>query len=233
MTQAQRLYQLQTIELQLEADRQRVPQIEDELGESQALLQARRDLEIAQVEHQRWAIRTRDLELELGGVNSEITTTEQRLYGGRVTNPKELRDLQQKAAALKRHRQALEDQLLEAMVNEEEAQEQVEQRQTSLSQVERDWQASQAALRQELADLTTRIEENVKQCQVMRQSIPASDVAVYDQVRMLKGSVAVAELKDGVCGFCAVSPSSQHLKHLQAGRSLMYCANCGRILFIP
>jgi len=233
MAQAKALYQLQITDLQLEADQKRVQEIQAALGESESLLRARRDLDAAQAERQRWATRALDLELDLGSVDSEITTNEQRLYSGRVTNPKELNDLQQKVVALKRHRQSLEDNLLEAMVNADEAQEQVEQCQAELKQIEQEWQLSQAALRQELDDLKTRIVENEKQHQELRQSIPTPDLAAYDNVRARKGNLVVAMFKDGVCGFCAVSPSSQHLKHLKAAKSIMFCANCGRILFIP
>ncbi len=233
MAQAEKLYQLQALDWQLEADRKRIQEIEAELGETETLRQARRDLEAAQAERRRWATRTRDLELDLGSVNREIKTTEGRLYGGRVTNPKELNDLQQKAAALERRRQTLEDELLDAMVQGEEAQEELESRQANLEQVAQAWQTSQASLKQELVALKERIGENEAERLAMRQAIPQADLQIYDEVRERKGTVAVAQLKGGVCGFCAVSPSSQHLKNLRRAESIMFCANCGRILFMP
>jgi predicted nucleic acid-binding Zn-ribbon protein len=233
MAQAEKLYQLQALDWQLEADQKRTQEIEADLGETETLLQARSNLQATQAECRRWATQTRDLELDLGSVNNEIKSTEGRLYSGRVTNPKELNDLQQKAAALKRHRQTLEDELLETMVQGEEAQDELESRQASLEQIEQDWQMSQASLKQELADLKEHIAKNETERLAMRQAIPDADLQIYDEVRERKGTVAVAQLKDGVCGFCAVSPSSQHLKHLRRAESIMFCANCGRILFMP
>lgn len=228
-----KLYQLQTVELEIAAGRQRCAEIEANLGESDALLQARRDLKAAQAEYQHWAIRSRDLELNLGRVNDQISANQDRLYGGSVTNPKELKDLQQKVDSLKKQQQDLEDQLLEAMLNSEDAQAQVEQSQTRLEQVKQDWEASQAALRQELVELQAHILENEEQRQNLRNSISADNLAAYSEILVRKGTPVVVKLVDGVCGFCAVSPSAQHLKKLKAARTLTLCANCERILFIP
>lgn len=227
------LYQLQIIELDIAADRQRCAEIEASLGASADLLQARRDRQAVQSEYQRWVIHGRDLELNLGKVNDQISANQDRLYGGSVSNPKELKDLQNKVDSLKKQRQELEDQLLQAMLASEEAQTQVEQAQTALAQVEQDWETSQAALRLELLKRQTQIVESEKQRQNLRSAISPNDLAVYQEVILRKGEPAVVKLVDGVCGFCAVSPSAQDLKKLKAARELAFCANCERILFIP
>ncbi len=46
----------------------------------------------------------------------KIEQTEATLYGGKVRNPKELQDLQNEAAALKRYLAVLEDRQLEQMI---------------------------------------------------------------------------------------------------------------------
>ena len=51
----------------------------------------------------------------------KIEQSEASLYSGNVTNPKELQDLQNEAAALKRYLVTLEDRQLEAMLEVETA----------------------------------------------------------------------------------------------------------------
>jgi predicted nucleic acid-binding Zn-ribbon protein len=63
-----------------------------------------------------------------------------------------------------------------------------------------------------------------------RRITPADELDLYDRVRARSGSVTVATLRDGVCGFCAVAPSSTKLARLRSGRELLQCGNCGRIL---
>lgn len=230
MKTGESLYRLQNLDLELDEGQRRVSEIQANLGESEALHQARRALTVAQEEHQRWVTRARDLELEIGSLNNEATSKERRLYSGRVTNPKELSDLQEKLASLKRRRETLEDDLLEAMVYGEEAEASLEECRTGLNDTEASWQAEQAALREEWDGLEERLVEAQSARERLRHIIAAEDLALYDKVRARHGSIAVATLRDGVCGFCAVAPSSTKMKAVRGGRQLFQCGNCGRIL---
>ena len=66
----------------------------------------------------------REAEYAAQAQREKIEQTENSLYGGAVSNPKELQDLQMEAESLKRHLQTLEDRLLEVLLEQEELQEQ-------------------------------------------------------------------------------------------------------------
>jgi predicted nucleic acid-binding Zn-ribbon protein len=200
------------------------------LGETEELLQARRELAAAAEEHRRWLSKIRDLELEIESLSTKISSSEQRLYSGSVKNPKELSDIQNEIAALKRRCQSLEDELLEAMVSGEEAADVLEARRAAQAEIEARWQANQATLQKELGEVETRVVKARAEREQLRRSIQPDDLAFYDRIRARFGTVAVTTLRDGVCGFCAVAPSSTKLGRLHSGRELLECGNCGRIL---
>jgi len=230
MTRGEPLYRLQNLDQELETGQRRVAAIQAELGETEPLLQARRELAAATEEHRRWLSKARDLELEIESLSSKISSSEQRLYSGNVRNPKELSDIQNEIAALKRRCQSLEDELLEAMVSGEEAAAALEARRAAQDEIEAGWQTSQATLRKELSALEARLVKARAEREHTRRSIQPDDLAFYDKVRARFGTVAVTTLRDGVCGFCAVAPSSTKLGRLHSGRELLECGNCGRIL---
>ncbi len=230
MTRGEPLHQLQQLDLELENGQRRIAEIQASLGESKALRQARRALSSAQEELREWKTKSRDLELEISSLNSKASSSEKRLYSGSVTNPKELSDIQEELASLKRRRQSLEDELLEAMVYGEEAEATVKERQATLTNIETQWEAEQAALKQELSQLETRMVQVRKARQKLRTEIKPDDLETYDHIRERYGSQAVVTLRDGVCGFCAVSPSSTKLKRIKRGEELLQCSNCQRIL---
>jgi hypothetical protein len=232
MTRGEPLYRLQKLDKELENSERRISEIQASLGETEALRLARQALASSQEEHSKWNTRVRDLELEVASLSSKIAASEQRLYSGTVTNPKELSDIQSEIASLKRRRGSLEDELLEAMVYGEEAETMVLECQTTLTNTQAHWQADQEALSEELAELETRLETVRDERLRSRQIILTDDVALYDKVRARHGSVTVATMRDGVCGFCAVAPSSTKLGRLRSGRELLQCGNCGRILLI-
>ena len=89
---AQLLYTLQRIDSRLTLKKKRYQQVQALMGESKALQQARKALKTAEEELSQWRGRLRDHELEVAGVQAKLEGTEGRLYGGKVTNPKELTD---------------------------------------------------------------------------------------------------------------------------------------------
>jgi len=230
MIRGERLYELQNLDEELEHGQRRISEIGASLGETGALLQARRALATAEEEHRTWMTRTRDLELEIESLENKISSSEKRLYGGSVTNPKELSDIQSEIASLKRRHSALEDELLEAMVYGDQVEATLEECRANLEDTEAHWQADQAALQNEQSQLEARLEAVREERGKLRQSIDADDLAFYDKVRGRFGSITVTTLRDGVCGYCAVAPSSTKLKAIRSGRELLQCGNCGRIL---
>jgi predicted nucleic acid-binding Zn-ribbon protein len=230
MTQGEPLYQLQNLDIELENGQRRVSEIRTSLGETEALRQARQAQTAAETEHRRWSVRARDLELEIDSLSNEIATSEKRLYSGSITNPKELGDLQEKTASLKRRCGVLEDELLEALIYSEEAEATLKECRATTADTEAHWQTRQTTLQDELSVLEARLVEVRGEREQLRQTIASADLALYDNVRARYGSVAVVTLRGGVCGFCAVTPSSTKLKRIRGGRELLQCGNCGRIL---
>jgi predicted nucleic acid-binding Zn-ribbon protein len=230
MTRGEPLYQLQQLDLELEAGQRRVSEIQASLVETEALRQARQAQASAEQEHKNWTAQVRDLDLEMASLNNKITASERRLYSGAITNPKELGDLQEEVASLKRRRETLEDELLEAMVYSEEAEVTLQACRTTLSEAESTWQGDQAVLRDELVELEARLKQAQEERAQLRATIASDDLKLYDYIRDRYGPVAVATMRDGVCSFCAVTPSSTKLKRIQSGRELLQCGNCGKVL---
>ena len=168
--------------------------------------------------------------MEIESLSNKIKSSEGRLYGGSVTNPKELGDIQEEIASLKRRRASLEDELLEAMVCGEEAEATLETCRTTLADIEAHWLADQAALKDELSELETRLAQVRDEREQLRSSIAPDDLATYNKIRARCGSIAVTTLRDRVCGYCAVAPSSTKLKKIRNGHELLQCGNCDRIL---
>src|SRR5207253_3326613 len=79
------------------------------------------DASLAEVVRQRDEVarRQQQHEDELASLESRISDVDRRLYSGTVTAPRELQAMQADVASLKRHRSAVEDQVLQAMQDRE------------------------------------------------------------------------------------------------------------------
>jgi predicted nucleic acid-binding Zn-ribbon protein len=229
MTKGADLYRLQCLDSEGDSKQSRLAEVETVLGESEPLKQAHRALEATQSQVQRWTLRHRDLELRIQGVADKTSRSEQRLYSGVVTNPKELSDIQSEVASLRRRRQKLEDDLLETMIELEEAETAHAQAQKRLDETQARWTAQRTDLTAEREMLQRRLAE-IEQARVKPlNSIAANDLATYQALRRGKGGLAVVQVRDDACGGCGVAITSS-LKWQLRQDGLGYCSNCGRII---
>ncbi|MBC7233971.1 MAG: hypothetical protein H5T68_12105 [Chloroflexi bacterium] len=226
------LYQLQLLDIELNEQTSKLREAEGLQGESAELIAARGAYEQASKELAHWRSRLRDLEFELHRVMEKIAATEQRLYSGQVTNPKELRGLQQDHEHLKRSQQNLEDEVLLAMTRVDELEKQVAEAETKLEAVDAKWRAEQERLAQQIAQLQERIATTKKQRATLAARVEPPTLALYEELRLKKGGRAVALMVDQMCQGCRVMIPTSKAQIVRRGQELITCTNCGRILVV-
>jgi predicted nucleic acid-binding Zn-ribbon protein len=232
MSRTQHLYELQQVDLEIESASRRLKEIAASLVESNELKRARKMVVEAQARLARRRARMKDLDLEVSSLSQKIETDEQRLYSGRVTNPKELASLQDEVASLRRWRDKKEDDLLEVMVAAEEGEAALADAQAILTQVSETWRAEQGDLADEQTQLQARLGELAEQRESLVAAIGPEDMAIYERLRQRKGGRAVALVKDGICQGCRMNPPTSQVQHARSGTELVFCNNCGRILHV-
>lgn len=231
MSQPFKLYRLQQIDSQLDRVNSRLAEIEAALCEDEALRRAQQKTAdaLAALETERKALR--QAEQAVTEQRIKIEQTEATLYGGKVRNPKELQDLQSEVAALKRYRSVLEDRQLEHMLAVEELEEvhQAAQAEQTAVQAEFDQKHRElVAERETLQHERARIES---ERQAAASSIPAEDLALYEQLRKQRRGVAVSKVTDKSCSACGSMLSAAQLHAALSPSQITRCATCGRILY--
>jgi predicted nucleic acid-binding Zn-ribbon protein len=211
MSQTFKLYRLQQIDSQLDRIRARLREIEAALQEDQAIKEAQKNLDQAaqHLEAQRKSLQ--QAEEQVREQRLKIEQTEATLYSGKIHNPKELQDLQNETAALKRYRSTLEDRQIEVMIAVEEAE---------AGQSE----SKQASLNAELGHLETEREAAAR-------SIEAADLTLYNQLRQQRRGVAVAKVSDKACSACGSTLNASLLHAARSPSQIVRCDACGRILY--
>jgi predicted nucleic acid-binding Zn-ribbon protein len=232
MHPSQKLYQLQTLDLERDAKYRRLKAVIASLDEPETLRDAATALNTAQAQVTRARTQRRDLELEIQTLEGKITSVEERLYSGRVKNPKELSDLQNDAASLQRRHSTLDDALLEAMLGLEDAEQIAAEAQKKLTALQAEWQSNQKALEEERSQLETAIAALTEQRRQMTKPLPADQFATYQQLRHAHAGLTTARIEEGMCGVCGVEISDRLLAKASRSDDLSFCGNCGRILLI-
>jgi predicted nucleic acid-binding Zn-ribbon protein len=229
MSQVNLLFRLQELDDRLRAEKKRLGDVLRLQNESEQLVAARRQAEAAGAEYQKWNRTQNSLSLEVKGLTQKAKRSEDRLYSGTVKNPKELTDIQQEIDSLHRRRSLLEDELLEAMIQLEEAQEEVSNATASFERIKTKWEKDQQSLREEQSQLLTRIQGDTVQRKELTGRITPQNLAAYESTAHRTGKIAVVELSNGRCRGCQVRVPANLVKAADEG-NLVYCDSCGRIL---
>lgn len=229
MGQLQLLYRLQQTDTEIREKKARLAEVMALQKETAVLKSARLRAENATAELDRWQTILTDLNLELGSVNNKTNSSNQRLYSGKVTNPKELTDLQKEIAALGRRHAELEEEVLEAMIMVEDGEAEQETAVAELKIVEAKWQKDQTSLRAEQNDLALHLHDLIIARKGQVEPIDPKLIAEYDNMMRRKNGLAVVGIKLGRCQGCHLSISSHKINQVAQGE-MAYCGGCGRLL---
>jgi uncharacterized protein len=198
------------------------------MGELTAL-----DAKVADIESTRGELSRSQQRLDddVASLRAKSDQSSATLYGGTVTNPRQLESLQDELGALARRISQLEDQELELM-------EQIEPLETELTALAE----RRSALDEQAIDLRARIAEQEaeidaeldrvrREREELAAGIEADLLSEYDSIRARLG-VAVARLVGGSCQGCHLGLSAvevDRIKHLDPDEPV-HCEECGRLL---
>lgn len=161
----------------------------------------------------------------------KIEQTEADLYSAKVHSPKELQDLQNDVASLKRYRETLEDSQLEAMIACEKAENAHKSTQDSLQTLKGRLAEQNQDLDQEQGQLTKEIEKLSTERNATSVAIPADTIHLYEQLRTQKRGLAIATISENSCDACGSTLSLAQVQTARSSAQMAQCPSCGRILY--
>ena len=205
---------------------QRLSEVNDQLGELNA------DLEIAQKQNDEVAREQDKLEGEIGIIDAKIAREEQRLFGGAVSNPKELGALQAEVAMLKRKRAEAEDSLLEVMVQREDATATLERLRGERDEATRQAKELTATVERSTTEIDMQLEAHGAKRQAAAAPLPADLLELYEKLRATKNGVGAAALEAGTCQGCHTQLPNKEVERIKSEGGLQRCENCRRILVV-
>jgi uncharacterized protein len=224
------LYDLQQVDSALAAATKQYQALDPGTAEQAAAESTRALAERQTREHHETARDLQDSELELKTVEAKKKEFEGKLYGGKVTNFKELESIQQEIEALGRQRGRLDERILTLM-------EQLETRRVEEAQAKAKLEQAEAALATKQADykskarvLTANIKKLTAQRTEMAAGIPPALLKRYEAIRVAKHGVGIGKIERGVCGACHTTLPGNLVRSVEDADNVETCENCGRIL---
>jgi hypothetical protein len=216
VNKAKQLYELQELDLELEAKRQTLAQVEAGIGESGALL----------------AQQMKDVEAEVQDVRSKAKVTVDKLYGGTVKNPKELVSLKEQVESYNKKIAGLEDKTLGLMTEMDALEKEVASKRQGLAAVEAGWEKEQESLLKQRKALIVVIAGIEPKRSEAASNIDKAAISLYETLRKRRQGRGVSKVEQGMCQGCRIHLPVNKLQQVRTGHNLVQCGSCERILYL-
>ena len=231
MSQTLTLYRLQQTDSQIDHAEARLQVIQLILDDNVELREAEGKAARAELGCQTANTALKQAEQASQDLRIKIEQTEASLYGGKGHSPKELQDLQNDVAALKRHKATLDDSQLDAMLAAEEAGNVSQAAQQELLLAKQNSMQQNGNLHDEQNILRKGLEKLFAEREAITSSVPADALKLYDQLRIQRRGIAVATISDGSCSACGSGLSPAQRQASRSSSQIGLCPSCGRILY--
>lgn len=200
---------LKAVDGKLEAMREELGRARDRLATSQ---EARRALE-------------KDVSMHQGRLSK---FREQAMA---VKTNQEYHAVQHEIAFAQSEIKAIEDQLLERMLEADELTASSKRAEAELAVEQKAGEAEKRAIAVEQASLKDLLERLRDERRTLVAAIPSDVLHVFELVASRRNGVAVAEARDGICTICHVRLRPQVFNTIRRNEDILRCDSCGRILF--
>ncbi len=228
----EQLYRLQKIDTALAEVRRDLEALPDGTQERTALDEAAAELKRRQERLSGRESAQRSKELDLGSTEAKRAQCMEKAYGGVVSNPKELENLQKEIEALGRTKDRLEEETLELLEQIDEDTAAVHEQKARVAECEEASTRVTEHYQSESARLTGLVAELEAEREQVGPQVEERLLKRYDDLRAKNANLAVVEVMDGVCSGCNMKVPSAKLKRLSDTGGEIFCDNCKRFLYL-
>lgn len=225
------LFQLQQLDLEIDLLVAEQQTLASSLQNNASLRRLRAEQKTAQQQLADGVQARQDGEQVLADLEQRLKQHEQRLYGGSVTNAKELSALQQDVQYLRAQCTQQEDRVLEMMETVEKLNQALADKASAVSEAERAWQTFSEASTAKHEQLEHRLQERRTARAAQAARLDMELVKRYESMRKIRQGRVVSKVEQNSCQWCRVILTPSELQRVRVSPELQTCSNCGRILY--
>ena len=231
MRTVRQLYELQLLDWEIQQREEEMSEVRSRIADDTKRVLAHRRLSALQSKLDELGSGRRQSERAIQQIEERIAMIDGRMYGGSVTNPRELEAYQEERATLARNQRAEEDRLLEFMVEMEDTEELRDSARAAFEQIDGERRRELGTLGARQEELSSGLPELRSRRQQLSTEYPPNVMAVYETVRRSRGGQGAALVDQrGMCEGCRLTIPNAELSRARSGDGLVQCGSCSRIL---
>lgn len=174
--------------------------------------------------------RTRERTMQ--DIRGRLESIESRLYGGLITNSRELTAAEDQKTHLQTQMSDEENNLLELMMEIETNRVERKSKLSELNRLENEKKAQMPDLEREESQLLEKLTELSEDREQATSDLPTSELSMYERLKKDHNGHAIAKVERGMCNGCRITLPSAELQKVKNGNNLIHCSSCQKILFV-
>lgn len=231
MTTVRQMFALQELDIILDRVQHEHAKAENELSNGDKIPNLESQLEQDAERIQESELQQKATKLEAATQKERSETLNSQLYGGEVTNPRDLESLEREASNVLRLVEQQESALEEITTKIDEAQNKKTELESKLSEAKSAWKIRQSELQSALKELKSERAGFEGQRSKLTEVLDPTSLQQYEILRKSKGGLAVAKVERGLCQGCRMSLPTHQQQRVRGGHQVVLCSSCGRMLF--
>ena len=232
MVSIKRLYDLQELDWEIAAREKSLAEVNLRLSDDSELTSAREQLQHLKSQLAERAPLRRLAEGAVQELDVKMKAVEERLYGGAITNQRQLSAYEEERSYLGEQRSSEEEKLLELMVEVDDLQTANNQARKHLKGLEDGRADEHPKLLIEKKRLSGELEELSGTREEMAGNFAPSVLSVYESLRKSRDGHAVAKVERGMCRGCRIALPMMEAQRARRSQQIVHCGSCNRILYV-
>jgi predicted nucleic acid-binding Zn-ribbon protein len=172
-----------------------------------------------------------EIEYKNQQIQIKLQESEHALYGGKIRLPRELQDLQNEIASLKKQIATHEEQQFELMMQIDESEKDRAGIQIELNAVQSTFATRVALAKGEHTSLEKKKENLITEKMAAVQNLAPDAIQTYERLRKSKRGLAVSLVIEQACVACGSTLTPADWQAARSPQHLVFCSMCGRILY--
>jgi predicted nucleic acid-binding Zn-ribbon protein len=164
-------------------------------------------------------------------IQTKLQDDERSLYGGNIRLPRELQDLQNEIASLKKQISVQDEQQFDTMMQIEDLEKQRSMIKGELAEAQSVFATHVAGWKGENSSLDKKKENLSTERNAAVQNLDETSLQKYESLRKTKRGLAVALVSEQACTACGATLTPADWQAARSPQRLVLCTSCGRILY--
>ena len=230
METLQKLFNIQQLDTQLMAVKRRYAKVDHAIKSEVKLVEFKKGLEGCKTKELETKLNVARLKSERGQLQERHEALEKRLYGGQITNVREMKAVETEQLEAKRKVTRIDETLGPLELGLEELSRESEQLEGQLADYAKEWEQERQGLVKERSGYILEYKKLDAERKRSLEGINAGHLKLYEELFRSKRGTAVVKVERGVCLGCNLSlPSASNSAALNSA-TLPRCPNCTRVV---